>query len=497
MYTRPLTSRYALLIALLVALSPANAASLDLLEVGGAWGTPGATNPSALWWNPAGLAVGGGHQYLVEGAPMFANVGYDRTNPDYGEGTDLLGTEADYNYGGQDEIKFSGVVPFLGVSSSLGVDGLGLGAALFVPTARGGVQQTQDGPGRYHLIEGDIQSIHASLGGAYHIADFVALGLSGAYTMNSWEAKTDIETLSALHDGINELLPGTSPYQDWMFEDPNYSGRLNFDSLHKNVFTFGAGIYVTPLGDKLGISLGYQHGYRLDYEGDVKISLGCPPDIDAIGRFAAESRGICDVTLNGKSFIGYNLPSRLNFGVVVQPIEKIRLEAMGAYVMWGVFSDYDIQTSVPRSEIELENDETAEETAELVSQNRQWARDNRNTFWLGVDGKFKVHKLFTLGARVFYDRSAIPSSTKSTNNYDLNTLGLMGLAAVTPFDAFGVGLSYTRHQMFSQTVTDSAFNLSLEDRANDRVYYPSANGTYTGNINRIALNISGQFGKDK
>jgi len=485
------------LIALFALLQSAHAASLDLLEVGGAWGTPGATNPSALWWNPAGIAVGGGHQYLVEGAPVFANVGFDRKNPDYGEGTDLVGAPAEYNYGGMDELRFSGVVPFVGVSSSLGVDGLGLGAALFVPTARGGIQQTKGGPGRFHLIEGDIKSIHTSLGAAYQVADIVAFGVSGAYTMNSWEAVTDVETLSSLHDGINELFPGASAYQDWMIEDPNYSGRLTFDALHKNALTFGAGVYVTPMGDKLGISLGYQHGYRLDYEGDVKIDLGCPPDYDGIGRLAAEQRGICDVTLKGKGFIGYNLPSRLNMGVVLQPIDKIRLEVMGAYVMWSAFKDYEIATSIPQSEIDLDDEETAKETADLVSQNRTWARDNRNTFWVGIDGKFKIHKLFTVGSRIFYDRSAIPSKVKSTNNYDLDTLGLMGLAAVTPIDAIGVGVSYTRHQMFAQTVTDSSFNVSLEDRANDRVYYPSANGTYTGAINRVAVNVSGRFGKDK
>ena len=481
-------------IALLALLNPANAASLDLLEVGGAWGTPGATNPSALWWNPAGIAVGGGHQYLVEGAPVLATVGYDRTNPDYGEGTDLFGEEANYNYGGRDDITFSGVVPFIGASSDFGVDGLGIGAALYVPTARGGVSQTKNGPGRYHLIDGDIKSIHVALGGGYHIADKVALGVSGALTMNSWEAVTDVETLSSLDEGINDIFPGSSPYQDWMIEQQDYSGQLTFETLHQNALTFGAGIYITPV-DKLGISIGYHQGYRLDYEGDVEIALGCPPDFDGLGRFAAESRGICDSTFKGEGTIGYDLPSRFNFGVVVQPIDKVRLEAMGSYVMWSVFTDYDITTKIDRSQIDLDDDVVAEETAALVSQNRKWARDNRNTVWLGVDGKVKIHKLFTAGARVFYDRSAIPSSVKSTNNYDLDTLGLMGLAAVTPHDAVGIGLSFTRHQMFAQTVKDSAYGLTLEeDRKADRLYYPSANGTYTGGINRIALSVTGKFG---
>lgn len=500
-------------IALLALLNPANAASLDLLEVGGAWGTPGATNPSALWWNPAGIAVGGGHQYLIEAAPVSANVGYDRKNPNYGEGTDLFGEPAEYNYGGKDEIQFGGVVPFIGASSDFTVKGLGIGAALYVPTARGGVSQTKNGPGRYHLKDGNIQSIHAALGGGYHIAEMVAVGVSGAYTMNTWEAVTDVETLSSLHDGINDIFPDSSPYQDWMIEDLDYSGTTDFSKMEKNVLTFGAGIYITPMGEKLGISLGYHHGYRLDYEGDVKLDLGCPPEFDGIGRLGATSKGICDVTMKGKGTIGYNLPSRINLGVVLQPIDKLRLEVMGSYVMWSAFTDYDITTDISSDQVDITstscdegNEEACErveedkaETADLVSQNRQWARDNRNTFWVGVDGKMKVHKLFTVGGRVFYDRSAIPSNVKSTNNYDLNTLGLMALAAVTPHKAAGIGLSYTRHQMFAQTVNDSSFAVDVdpEERANDRIFYPSADGTYTGGINRFAVSVTGQIGGKK
>jgi long-subunit fatty acid transport protein len=313
--------------------------------------------------------------------------------------------------------------------------------------------------------------------------------------MNIWEAVTDVETLTSLHDGIEDTFgEGLSPYNDSMLEDLNYSGQLTFDTLEKNKLTFGAGIYITPLGEKLGISLGYHHGYRLNYEGDVKIALGCPPDSDALGRIAADTRGICDATLKGTGTVGYNLPSRVNLGVVLKPIDKFRLEVMGSYVMWNAFTDYDITTSIPRSEIDLDNDETAEETAALVSQNRKMARDNHNTFWVGIDGKMKMMKLFTVGGRVFYDKSAIPSTAKSANNYDLDTLGLSALAAVTPVEMLGIGLSFTRHQMISQTVTDSKFNISLDDRTQDRYFYPSANGKYTGGINRIALSVKGKFG---
>ena len=100
--------------------SGAHAASLDLIEVGGAWGTPAATNPTALWWNPAGLAVGGGTQVHVEVAPTIGTVTAARDNPDYGELDPTYFAEGypeSYDYSGTDTLRYVGAVPFVGVSS--------------------------------------------------------------------------------------------------------------------------------------------------------------------------------------------------------------------------------------------------------------------------------------------------------------------------------------------------------------------------------------------
>ncbi|MFN7146885.1 MAG: hypothetical protein ACK4YP_24130, partial [Myxococcota bacterium] len=62
----------------------ARAASLDNLEIGGPWGSPTATDATAAWWNPAGLAAGRGTRVMVEGAPTFASVTYERAEPNGG-----------------------------------------------------------------------------------------------------------------------------------------------------------------------------------------------------------------------------------------------------------------------------------------------------------------------------------------------------------------------------------------------------------------------------
>lgn len=497
------------LLALLALASPARAASLDLVEVGGAFGTPGATNPTAIWWNPAGLAVGGGTQFLVEGAPVFATIAAQRANPDYGV---LAPTSpdfpSDYDYSGTDNLKFNGVAPFLGVSSDFTVPGLAVGIGLAVPTARGGTSDQEWGANRFHIREGNIQAIHAMVGAGYHILEKVALGASFSLVDSSWYADTDTTAYPDLAHAVQEELGLPTPppsYQDGYIEDRGYSTTLVFGgrngedhgALRDRAATFGLGLYVTPV-EQVGVAVSYNHGVRLDHEGDLDLIFQCPPDYDFISRFAAEDRGLCNARMSGVGKVGYNLPSRVNLGVVVSPIEKLRLEAMGSYVRWSQFTDYEITTEIAADQVDVDDPEIAQETADLVSQDRLWARDNRDTFWIGLDAKAKVHPLLTVGGRVIYDRSAIPDSAVSANNYDANTVMLTGLAMVQPVEQIGVGLSFGHYFLADRTITNSASAVTIDADAAlpDRYFYPSSNGTYSGSINRLGLVVHGAFGKD-
>ena len=66
---------------LLLALLNAHAGSLDVLEVGGLWGTPAATGPTAVWFNPAALGFERGTRFLVEATPALGGFQLDRDEP--------------------------------------------------------------------------------------------------------------------------------------------------------------------------------------------------------------------------------------------------------------------------------------------------------------------------------------------------------------------------------------------------------------------------------
>jgi long-subunit fatty acid transport protein len=502
---------------LLLAALNANAASLDLIEVGGMWGTPGATDATALWWNPAGLAVDDTTTFVVEGAPVLANISWDRPNPDYGiidrdtppDGVADPGET--YDYSGTQDVKFTGVVPFLGVHSNFTVPNLGVGLGIAVPYARGGNSTDPDSIGRQNLRTGNITTIYTMLGAAYDIKDKISVGFTGVLYQNTWDVNVDTEAVTSLRDNYYDTVEPNPGFRDWVdadTENPGYMTNLDFQSLKDTGFTFNAGVNLHPQ-KQWSLAISYNHGATLLNKGDVTVSFACPPEEDTFGRFGAQLFGLCNgptneaATIQGTSTIGYKLPGRINAGFVLTPIKRVRLELMGAYVMWSAFTDYDIHTEVTADAVKegqaagLDlSDTAAQNTADLVSQDRQWARDNRDTFWVGLDGKVKLPKMFLLGGRVMYDHSAIPTTVLSTNNFDANTLSLGALVDIKPVKPLDIGLSYGRSIFLTRTVTDSTLALDIdpEERKEDRYFWPNANGTYSGGINRFGISVRGKFG---
>lgn len=485
---------------LAVLTSSAFGGGLDLLEVGGAWGTPGADNPTALWWNPSGLALGTGTQIMVEVAPTFGRITAQRDNPDYGtlDPTVYNGKFADlapdsYDYSGTDVLSSVAPVPFLGVSTDFGVEGLGVGASLSVPFGKAGALENPDGPNRYHVRAGTIQALYTTLGGGYQLSDRIALGASVSMVSSWWSADTDF---SLYPDLAREALSGDgSTWQDAVQEMPEYAVGTVIDT-RATSFTFGVGANLRPLGDDtLQIALSYNHGVRLDHEGTVAMSFACPPVWDGPARAdAVGTLMICDgsgagISVGGTATIGYRLPGRIHLGVAVKPTERLRLEAMGGVVFWSGFGPYEIQTLVSPTAFPgtLANDTMAR----IVGTPRTWARDHRDTFWAGLDGKVTLSDRVTVGARALYDRAAIESQSVLANNYDASALHLSGMGEVRPTDKLGITLSVAHQFLARRVVTDSPFGISVQDDdATPAAYfYPTGNGTYTGRITRIGAAV--------
>ncbi len=457
---------------MILLLTAAHAASLDNLQIAGPWGSPGATNGAAAWWNPAGLSAGQGTRLLIEGAPTFATVRYDRAEP----------------HGGADEIALTGVMPFAGIATDFGIPDLGVGLGLSVPFVRGGAEVDAPGSGSYHLRSGDVRAIYLTFGGGWTLLDRISIGVMGAWVHSSWTAEIDNDTLPLLNDQL-EALGEIPDYTDDDLEDPDYAANLRFGDLSDDTMSFSAGVRVVA-HPQVVFSLAYVHGARVVNEGKVDVVFGCPPQSDTRGRFGAESYGICNTTLEADAAIGYALPSRVHGSVTWAPRPHLAVEVMGGWVGWSAFKDYEIVISG----VETYNELPKEETADLINQRRLWARDNQDSAWGGVDVKGEVGPIL-LGARLVYDLSAVPEQAMSPNNYDSSETVLSGVAAFKVAGPLSLGLSYTHHFVATREVDQSGFSMSVGDeRAEDRWFYPHGNGTYSASIDRIGVSLRVETG---
>ncbi len=486
-----------LLLLALLSLSPARAGSLDNFEVGGPGGSPTATDATAIWWNPAGIAAEGGTRIMVEGAPLIGKVQYTRNDQ--------------YGFGGTDTTRSFGVVPFLGVATDAGVKGLGLGLSVSVPVARGGAvqdeiprlnQYPQDGPvppesnfGRYHLREAKVQAMYVQLAAAYEIAERVSLGASVALVNSTWQSRLDTELVSALDASIEGQTGNDSGYTNAMVEDPRYGATLQFSPLKDTAFTFNGGLRAKVIPDLLSVGVAYTHGVRLDHKGDLTLNFSCPPQSDFIGRFASESLGLCYTTINAAGSVGYRLPSRVNASILVQPTPMLDVTLMGGWVGWSVFTDYEIGiTDIAARNPDSDNAEGLAERLESPKKLR--ARAAEDSYWGGIDLKVHPTDWLTVGTRGVFDRAAIPDHAVSPNNYDANNLMISGLVAVKPVPWLQIGASYTHHILEPRVVTDSGWAVDVEGgtQREERWFYPHANGTYNGNISRLGLQVRVAFG---
>lgn len=486
---------------LLLALT-AVAGSLDLLEVGGLWGTPTATGPTAVWFNPAALSFERGTRFLAEADLALGGFAIDRDEPDYtfdpparcdddpsGAGC------ARPVYGGLDRVRFTGAVPFLGVATNANVPGLGLGLALYVPMARGGDEVDEPGAGRTHLRRGDIQAIHTSLAVSYAWKDLFGVGASLTWIRSSWAARIDNQTATSFRDypGVGGLLAGE--LDGVSVEDPSLLAQTDFGPLIDDIVSFQVGLYAKPHPD-VRLSVGYAHGGRVSHEGPVSLAFSCPdPDVYPLlgGPLGAPNFGVCDAQMSGRSTVAYRYPMRVHGGVAWAPEAGHRVELMGGWVRWSQYTDFEITVS----DVTSSNTELSDDTRDALALDRRWARDNRDTFWVGVDGKVRAHKALLVGGRVTFDRSAVPDAVMSPNNADFDTVRLGALVAVTPSPKAPVqiGLSYLGDIQLPRETTHSAFRVDVDPalRLEDRYLYPEMNGSWTGWLHRVGLSVQGAF----
>jgi long-chain fatty acid transport protein len=186
------TSRYlaapALAVTALATSGTASAGGISVARFAGERGHAATDHVSAIYYNPAGLALAGGTNVYVEGLFAYRMVDYDRdpgaidaVDPEDGTPPDGVAANS-----GKAELRNAIASPFFAASSDFGLKGFAAGIGFYVPfggqaewgkvdaygpdgdpALRERFPGAYDGPQRWSAIEGQQRSIYYTAALAY------------------------------------------------------------------------------------------------------------------------------------------------------------------------------------------------------------------------------------------------------------------------------------------------------------------------------------------
>lgn len=488
--TRPLG--LALCAATCVSLVAAEAAAGGFLvaRFGGEHGHPTTDNPTAIYYNPAGLSLGTGTRLYLDGNFAWRTFTYDR-DPDAIDNPQPAG-EASANTprgtAGKDgvaansgEAKLANFIasPFAAVVTDFGVKGLGVGASFSVPFGGTSVwddgQASEEYPGsvdgtqRWWVIEGTIQSIYLTGAAAYEIPDTrLSIGLA----VNTVLSK--VHTVRARNtDGTDNLVVG----------DQLQEGRALVEVSGVDL-SIGFGLLWQPL-DNLWIGASYQSqpGFgEQKLEGDGTIIVG-KSEID--GK-------------KTKMEFFQELPDVVRLGARYRPTPVSEIRLFGDYQRWSVFTEQcflnaDIQgrSCTPGA------DGVVDGKIAIIP------RDWEDTFGVRAGYSHWLGSTEVLGG-LGYDSNAVPDDTIDPSLYDTDKVtASLGARFVLIENALHLGATFTQVVYFERTV-DARPKKTLADGTNtisdisgtsikEHRRGPDAAGTYSTAVSLLNLNVEYAF----
>lgn len=434
----------------------AQASGFASARFGGEHGNVTTTNPTALYYNPAGIALSEGGRLFVDGSLALRSVSWEHSLPTSGPPDPPGVTGA--NSGKAELFNVFGA-PMLGASFDFG--DLALGAALFVPfggrihwseneafVGDENFPQAADGVQRWHSIEGALTYLYTAVGAAYRIGP-VSVGA----TLNL--IFSDVLSVRAKNFS-GDTLP-----------DLENEGRATVDvsSVHGS---FGAGILVEALPNVLWLGASYQ----------AQPGLGA---MRHTGTLTIEDRGAV-----GEQRVALHeaLPDIVRLGARFRPLPAFELRLSGDITRWS-----SAQTTCIGLESEpcVVTSTGADPNGGVIALNllRNW----KDTYGVRAGASYWFSPELELLGGMGFETAATPDETIDPELPDAdNIAGSLGARAEIIPHWFLSG-SYTHIKYLARDTTGKS-ELTLPDVPTRR---PDAGGRYEQWIGVVNVNVEVEF----
>ena len=436
---------------------PAHAAALDAARFGGEHGNVTETNPTALYFNPAGLAFATGTHLFADGTLAVRRVTWthaaadsDQMAPAGAEGANV-GTARLLNVLGG---------PALGATTKLG--DLGAGAGLFVPfggrahwdrnapfASSPTFPLAVDGVQRWHAIAGSLSSIYLTAGAAYRFGR-LSLGASGNVIRSSIYS---VQAKTPTGDGTPDL---------------EREGRAVLD-VNGTHGSFGLGAMAELIDRTLWLAASYQ----------AQPGLG-PMQLDGtLTTYYQGGRTPFPATFHQA------LPDFTRVGARYRPSATVELRLFGQLARWSVMQTQCVGLRGQPCNVDPTGADATPNGTVLQNLRRKW-NDSLSlragaSHWLDGGGE--------LFAGLGLETAAVPDSTLDPGLPDADNVALAaGLRWPLSHGAFLAG-SYT-HIQYANRDNSGASRLADAMPPTKR---PDGGGKYTQWIGLFDVNLEVQF----
>jgi long-chain fatty acid transport protein len=438
------------------------AAGFEAARFGGEQGSVVTTNPTALYYNPAGIGFSDGTHVFLDGDVALRNLTWTHTlaptdvpDPPNAQGANT-GTAHAFNV-------FAG--PALGATTRFG--NFAVGAGLFVPFGGRESWDTNkqfvgsmyplaaDGVQRWHIINAALTFIYGTLGAAYRLGP-LSVGVAGNFVAGS-VSFSQAKNVSGMGQA-----------------DTTNEDRVSLDA-SGNTGSFGVGAMLEVVPDRVWLAASYQ-----SQPGMGPQSLGGTLDIQ---QHSSGSAVLGEY--KPKVTLTQALPDIVRAGIRWRATPSLELRLFGEYTRWSVMHTQCVAVQGYACAVYPNGSDATSAGAVLANYVRDW----KDTVNVRAGASYWITPRIETFAGTGFENAAVPDSTLEPSLADADNIELALGARARLLDWLYVALSYTHLQYLDRDNTGK----STIANALVPTFQQDGGGKYTQWVGFFDLNVEKTF----